>query len=76
MILKLGILHWGLKLYKVNINDDPGLTLTYFTARSNLVTGFSIGKVKTVVYSETIEACDLKVGRYRQLIKFMTVCEY
>ena len=44
MILKLGILHWGLKLYTVNINDDPGLTLTYFTARSNLVTGFSIGK--------------------------------
>ena len=24
-------------LYKVYINDDPGLTLTYFTARSNLV---------------------------------------
>ena len=22
--------HWGLKLYKVHINDDPGLTLTYF----------------------------------------------
>ena len=28
----------GLKLNKVYINDDPGLTLTYFTARSNLVT--------------------------------------
>ena len=26
--------------------------------------------------SETIEACDLKVGRYRQLIDFMMVCEY
>ena len=38
MILKLGMYKWGLKLYKVNINDDPGLTLTYFTARSNLVT--------------------------------------
>ena len=25
-------------LYKVYINGDPGLTLTYFTARSNLVT--------------------------------------
>ena len=25
---------------------------------------------------ETIEACDLKVGRYRQLIDFMKVCEY
>ena len=37
MILKLGMQHLGLKLYKVNINDDPGLTLTYFTARSNWV---------------------------------------
>ena len=36
MIFKLGWQHWGLKLYKVYINDDPELTLTYFTARSNL----------------------------------------
>ena len=34
MILKLGMQHQGLKLYKVYVNDDPGLTLTYFTARS------------------------------------------
>ena len=34
MILKLGVQHWGLKLYKVCMNGDPGLTLTYFTARS------------------------------------------
>ena len=26
-------------------------------------------------FSETIEACDLKVGRYRQLIEIMKVCE-
>ena len=26
--------------------------------------------------SETIAACDLKVGRCRQLIKFMKLCEY
>ena len=35
--------------------------------------------MKTVDFSETIEACDLKVGRCRQLImliEFMTVCEY
>ena len=37
MILKLGMKHQGLKFYKVYINDDPGLTLTYFTARSNWV---------------------------------------
>ena len=27
-------------------------------------------------FSETIEACDLKVGRYRQLIEIMKVSEY
>ena len=32
--------------------------------------------MKTVDFSETIEACDLKVGRYRQLIDFMKICEY
>ena len=32
--------------------------------------------MKTVDYSEIIEACDLKVGRYRQLIEIMKVCEY
>ena len=37
MTLKLGMKHQGLKLYKVYINDDPGLTLTYFMARSNWV---------------------------------------
>ena len=37
MIFKLGKYHWGLKLYKMYINDDPGLTLTYFTTRSNWV---------------------------------------
>ena len=30
----------------------------------------------TVDFSETIEACDLKVGRCRQLIVFTKVCEY
>ena len=39
----------ALKLYQVYINDDPGLTLTYFTARSNLVTKvFSIGKSENI----------------------------
>ena len=34
MILKLGVKHQWLELYKVYINHDPGMTLTYFTARS------------------------------------------
>ena len=36
MILKLSMLHRGLRFYKVDINEDPGMTLTYFMARSNL----------------------------------------
>ena len=32
--------------------------------------------MKTVDFSETIEACGLKVGRYSQLIEIMKVCEY
>ena len=77
MILKLGMQHWGLKFYKVCIYGDPGLTLTYFTARSNLeIYAFLKENVKTVDFSETIAAYDLKVGIYRQLIDFMTVYEY
>ena len=33
-------------------------------------------KVKTVDFSETIAASDLKVGRCRQLIEFLKACEY
>ena len=32
--------------------------------------------MKSVDFSETIEACDLKVGRYRQLNDLMKICEY
>ena len=32
---KLGMYYWGLLPIIVYINDDPGVTLTYFTARSN-----------------------------------------
>ena len=31
--------------------------------------------MKTVDFSETIAACDLKVGRCRQIIEIMKVCE-
>ena len=34
MILKLGMKHQVMELYKVDINHDPGMTLTFFTARS------------------------------------------
>ena len=37
MIFKLGKKHLGIERYKVYINHDPGMTLTYFTARSTYV---------------------------------------
>ena len=37
MILKLGMKHQGKELYKVCINHDPGMTLTYLMARSTKV---------------------------------------
>ena len=59
------------------INYDPGLTLTYFMARSNLVTwAFLWEKVKMVDFSETIAASDLKFGGSRHLIEYMKICEY
>ena len=33
-------------------------------------------KVKTVDFSETIAASDLKVSRSRHLIEYMKICEY
>ena len=63
MILKLGMQHRGLKLYKIYINSDPRLTLTYFTARSNLVPyAFEWEKGKTMDFSETIVIYDLKLA--------------
>ena len=35
-----------------------------------------MGKKEAVDFLETIAASDLKVGRCRQLIEFMKVCEY
>ena len=36
MILKLGVKHQWLELYKVYINHDPGMTLTYFYSKVNI----------------------------------------
>ena len=52
MILKLGS---GLNAYNVSINDDPGLTLTYFMARSNLV--------KITYYANTGPRCHVSIYR-------------
>ena len=44
MTLKLNRQQKGLEPYKIYINDDPGLTLTYFMARSNLFPRLLNGK--------------------------------
>ena len=63
MTLKLGMQHLLLEYYQVSSNDDPGLTLTYFTARSNLVPyDFVWEKGKTVDFSETIVVYDWKLA--------------
>ena len=58
-------------------NDDPGLTLTYFTAMSNLIHyAFVWEKDKTMDFSEAIVVCDIKVGRCSHLNEYMNLYEY
>ena len=65
MTLKLGMHHWVLEYYQVCSNYDPGLILTYFPARSNLVLyAFVWEKGKTVDFSETVVVNNLKVATY------------
>ena len=61
MTLKHGMQHKVLEYCQVYSNDDPGLTLIYFTARSNLALyAFVWEKRKTMDFSETIVVYDLK----------------
>ena len=57
MTLGLGMWHWGCGAYQVCSNDDPRLTLTYLTSRSNLFPNAFIwvifGKVD---FLDTVEA--------------------
>ena len=77
MTLKDYMQYWVLKYYQICSNDDPGLTLTYFTAMSNMVPyAYVWEKVKTMDFSETIVAYDIKVGRYSQLNEYMKLYEY
>ena len=63
MTLKLGMQHRVLEYYQVCSNDDPKLTLNYFTARSNLVPyAFVWEKGKTMDFSETVAVYDVKFG--------------
>ena len=64
MTLKLSMQHRLLKYYQVYSNNDPGSTLSYFTARSYLVPyAFAWEKGQTMDFSETIVFYDLKLAR-------------
>ena len=74
MILKLGMKHQAIELYKSCINHDPELTLTYFMARSTQVAhAFEWGK---------IIKCDLKgttcrkwaIGQTIKLFVYEKIC--
>ena len=67
MILKLGLKHQGMELYKVYINHDLGMTLTYFTTRSTSVAyAFEWGKVGK---------CQIMVGNLLGMSKWTEVYE-
>ena len=62
MTLKVGMQHRVLQYYKADSNDNPELTLTYFTARSNLVPSpFVWEEGKTMDFAESIDVYDLKI---------------
>ena len=55
--------HRVLEYCQVCSNNDPGLTMTYFMARSNLVPyAFIWEKGKSMDFSETIAVYDLKLA--------------
>ena len=63
--------------YQVYSADDPGLTLTYFTARSNSDPYAFVGdKGKIIDFPETIVVYDVRVGRFSQLNEYMQLYEY
>ena len=79
MTLKLVMHHRVLEYYQVCSNNDAGLTLTYFMARSNLVLyAFVWEKGKTMDFSETIVVCDLKLAtderNYKKFLLTSKLC--
>ena len=67
----------GAQVLPICSNTGPGLTFTYFTTRSNLVSyAFVWEKGKTMAISETIVVYDVKVGRCNLLNEYMNLYEY
>ena len=63
MTLKLDMKHQVLEYYQDCSNDDPGLTMTYFTTRSTLEPyAFVWEKGKTMDFPEIIVVYDFKLA--------------
>ena len=63
MTLNPSMHHRVIEYFQICSNDYPGLTWTYFTARSNLVPyAFIWEKDKTMDFSETVIVYDLKLA--------------
>ena len=71
MTLNFGMQHWVLEYYQFYSDDDPGMTWTYFMARSNLIPyAFVWEKGKTMDFYE------IKVGRCSQPNEYMNLYDY
>ena len=65
MTMKVDMQQRVLEYYQICSNDDPGLTMTYFMARSKFVPyAFVWEEGKTMDFSETIVVYNIKVGRW------------
>ena len=68
ILTKLSMKHRRLKLIIFCSNDNPGLTLTYFTACSNFATYDFIWENVTMMDSlKIIASCDLEFGLYSKM---------
>ena len=68
MNLKVSMQHRVLEYFQICSNDDPELTLTYFTARSNLIPyAFVWEKGKIMDFSETMNYNKLCSNDYPEL---------
>ena len=77
MTLKVSMQHRVLEYFHIYSNDDPELTMTYFTARPNLIPYASVWeKGKIMDFSETFVVCDIKVGIFSLLNEYMNHYEY
>ena len=77
MTLGLGMEHWGCGAYQVCSNDDPKLTLTYSTSRSNfLPNAFKWEIFCKVDFLNTVEAKVIFLTLYVETNEKMLINEF